>query len=252
VGGHGQGQPEVGLKLVPRVSIAAAFAVMLAALPGCSLSATAGERRSAELVSGTRIEEGTDAWCTAGWWVKGEDGADLLMTAGHCVKDTTIWRLEGLAIGRARTDPGTYNVSPHDWGMIQFDNLAVVKPAARILLGHGRLGRISSRVTRLPVGSRICLTGATTGAQTCGKITGYNMDSEADGVQYKDMAETDICTKGGDSGGPIYGFDPADHGTVLPQGLLSHGGDGTTDCETDYQPLDVALAESRTRLAAGR
>jgi hypothetical protein len=251
VSGHGQGQPGVGLKVVPGISLAAVFAVMLAALPGCSLPATAGERRSVELASGTRIEAGSDSWCTAGWWVKGEDGADLLMTAGHCVKDSTIWRLEGLTIGRARTDPGTYNASPHDWGVIQFDNLAVVKPAAKILLDHGRVGRVSSKVISLPIGSRICLRGATTGAQTCGKITGYNMDSEADGVHYKDMVETDICSKDGDSGGPIYGFDPADDSTVLPQGLLSHGLDGTTDCETDYQPLDLALAESRTTLATG-
>jgi hypothetical protein len=228
-----------------------AVALALTLVAACSPQATPDAIPSGDLVSGTRIDE-TNSWCTAGWWVKGQDGADLLMTAGHCVKDTTIWKLGDLTIGRARADLGAYNDSPHDWGMIQFDNPSMVRPTAKILLSDGHLGRVSSKVTRLPVGARICLTGATTGGQTCGVVTGYNMDSEADGVHFKDMVETDICTKEGDSGGPIYGFDPTDESLVLPQGILSHGTDGTTDCQTDYQPLDLALAESRTRLESAR
>lgn len=73
-----------------------------------------------------------------------------------------------------------------------------------------------SRARKNAVGSEICKAGNTTG-WTCGTIKAYNRTVDYGGTVVSGLAETSVCTEGGDSGGAYIGVGN------LAQGMTSGG-----------------------------
>ena len=161
------------------------------------------------------------------------------MTAGHCLEgDGGNWHHRALLIGGSvKSEKG-----PLDWGLIRVDDIAAPRPTTRVNLYDGNSAKISG-FSRAPIGATVCKSGTTT-KQTCGPVTAYDVAvTAADGTKLAGMALADLCGGPGDSGGPVYQFDPDREGHVLAQGILSAE---TPECEMFYTPIDSALSDSET------
>ena len=180
--------------------------------------------------------------CSAGWWVRDWSGADLVMTAGHCMEgDGGDWHHRALPIGGSvKSGNGLL-----DWALIRVDDIAAPRPTTRVNLYDGNSAKISG-FSRAPIGATVCKSGTTT-KQTCGPVTAYDVAvTDKTGTQFAGMALADLCGGPGNSGGPVYQFDPDREGHVLAQGILSLRVGGCPDGDTYYTPLDSALSDSET------
>jgi hypothetical protein len=59
-------------------------------------------------------------------------------------------------------------------------------------------------------GTRVCKSGRSSTATSCGKVTHINQGyTDSDGWSYTGLAKTNYCSRGGDSGGPVYASNTA-------------------------------------------
>jgi hypothetical protein len=185
--------------------------------------------------------------CSAGWWVKDHSGADMVMTAGHCmtVGRVVFWKHNGTRFGIDRS----FMFGPSDWGLIKVDDGAGQLPTTRVNLYNGSYALVSGLSTA-PIGATVCKSGTTTG-QTCGPIVAYGESFVVNGKTLTGMTVADLCVDHGDSGSPVYQFDPDLAGHVLAQGILS-GGEfppgGGCSSRMWYTPIGDALSDSGTIL----
>ncbi|TPX58467.1 hypothetical protein SpCBS45565_g07998 [Spizellomyces sp. 'palustris'] len=195
--------------------------------------------------NGQQIDSANSITCSIGWWVKDGSGADLLMSAGHCLKHGGHnWFRTGLLIGGNTKN----NFGPMDWGIIHVDAIAAPRPTTRITLYDNDKFLKISGFGRAPIGATVCKSGSTTQV-TCGPVKAYDatVNYPAESVQVKGMTIADVCNRPGDSGGPLYQVDPNRPDHAIAQGIVS----GYLDdiCLGGvYQPIDTALADSQTVL----
>jgi streptogrisin D len=170
-----------------------------------------------QLLDGDQISNGI-ILCTVGFNVT-RDGANYILTAGHCTAGMRRWR--GLGPSVAANFPGS------DFGLIRNDSYV----GAGAIDMYDNTVQPITRVGAATVGERVCASGEATGV-TCGKVLAVDQTVDyGDGNIVHGLIETDIHTDHGDSGGPLFDGDVA-LGTVS-------GGDGQIDY---FQPLAPELA----------
>ena len=200
-----------------------------------------GPRLSAGIQDGDEITSLSFKPCSAGWWVKDASGADLVMTAGHCIEgDGGNWHHNGLLIGGSVKS----EFGPSDWGLIHVDDIAAPRPTTQVDLYDGSFAKISG-FSRAPIGATVCKSGLAT-KQTCGPVTAYDASFTSRDRTVTGMTQAAMCNAGGDSGGPVYQFDPDREGHVLAQGILTSRRGECPDGTTSYTPIDSALSDSET------
>ncbi|MFG1802981.1 hypothetical protein ACGFI4_22840 [Micromonospora carbonacea] len=183
--------------------------------------------------------------CTNGFNVHGSDGWQYTVTAGHCSKagDGYYSRHAGLWVGRYNYPTYVSEIYPND-GIImpyvvmngfEYVTYWVVNPRntvfnSRVSAQFPIYGMYS--YAQIGVGWVACHTGQTSNNTRCGTVL------TKDGGMI-----TDICTQGGDSGGPL--FSEADH---MAYGIL-HGGtnsNGTCTTRSYYSPLSKVFDSARS------
>jgi streptogrisin D len=152
-----------------------------------------------DLPGGRQITYG-DKTCTSGFLARkgsGPSAPKYVITAGHCTKATADWKSDGVRIGPAvdasfpTDDFGTIHVNSAYWQ----PRPSVIKNGVPVI--------ISGATTPGP-GSSACKTGRTTGT-TCGTILATNVSVRYTQGVVDGLLETNVCTRPGDSGGPLYG-----------------------------------------------
>lgn len=182
----------------------------------------AAPRHHADMSGGDTIMSGYEK-CTLGFTARA-GRQDWILTAGHCTRGNPDWRSEdGVAIGSgaksapADLDAGAIPVTEPSW---------TPRPT---------VGATTVRGSReAPVGSTVCLTGATSG-RVCGEITGRNRSVSFDGQMQNGMGVAALCSRQGDSGGPYI------TAAGQAQGIHSGGGDDDAGCASYFTPVGAAL-----------
>jgi streptogrisin C len=175
----------------------------------------------ADMSGGDTIMSGYEK-CTLGFTARA-GRQDWILTAGHCTRGNPDWQSEdgvpigsGARSGSADLDAGAIPVTDPSW---------TPQPA---------VGATSVRGSReAPVGSTVCLTGATSG-RVCGEITGRNRSVNFDGQMQNGMGMASVCSRQGDSGGPYITT------SGQAQGIHSGGGEDG-GCASYFTPVGPAL-----------
>jgi len=173
--------------------------------------------------------EGGSVRCSAAFnAVRGS--AHYVLTAGHCAAASYLWT-DGLRpIGTTALSefPGD------DYGLIAMTAPPTLGPRPYIRSGSG-LQRITG-YGRVPVGSRVCKTGGTSGT-TCGTVQRYGVTVNYSQGRVYGLTQTTVCTEGGDSGGGLFAG-PAAQGIVSGATAAPCGRPGF---RSYFQPVDEVL-----------
>ncbi|MFV0126487.1 S1 family peptidase [Streptomyces sp. HMX112] len=202
-----------------------------------ALKRTATELRT--LIQGSDAIYGRDysARCSLGFNVRRQGAPDGFLTAGHCGNVVTSWAETAGGPEIARTVDSSFPTN--DYALAEY-TADVPRPSSVNLYEHGSLPITGARDA--VVGDRIGRSGSTTHARF-GTVTAVNQTVTYPEGRVTGLIRTDACAEPGDSGGPLFTYDPdnpPESSTAL--GLLS-GGDG--DCQsggnTFYQPVTEPL-----------
>jgi streptogrisin D len=169
--------------------------------------------------------------CSAGFNTRSGSGRNYVLTAGHCTNLGGTWTTSG---GQTIGPVAASSFPGNDFGAIRISNPASLDPRGGVLNG-GAFQDITG-ASRVPVGTRACKTGSTTGT-TCGNVQAYNVTVRyAEGTVYG-LTRTSICTQPGDSGGAMFYNN-------LAQGITSGGTIGGCggNFQSFFQPADEALS----------
>ncbi|WP_255955103.1 S1 family peptidase [Streptomyces odontomachi] len=162
--------------------------------------------------------------CTVGFNVQDASGTKYALTAGHCTSASPDWPIGPVW---SSSFPG------NDYGLIRYTDPSQAEGGVRG--PNGTLIDISDAASP-GVGQQVCTAGRTTGYH-CGTVLGLNatVNYGADGI-VTGLADTNVCTESGDSGGPLF----SGH-TAL--GIASGGsGNCTSGGETFFQPVVEPLS----------
>lgn len=216
--------------------------------PYCDVPLRAGIRIYSRNGSRTSI-------CTGGFLARSNSDQTLYMfTAGHCVRDgfTGTWftRLTNgseVAIGPVHNWQFAFNGDQGgDMAIIKVNDPGYWMARAWVFVTAGAdtvrneaypiYGITGSRMHE-----RICTTGGSYGRTDCGRITGLNQTATYNGQTIRQLGRSNLCTAGGDSGGPVYS-------NGLARGL-NVAADGVTPCDSYFQGISAAQAWLRVTVA---
>lgn len=185
----------------------------------------------AALYGGEAISNGGTR-CSAGFVAHNGRGDWYLLTAGHCTNLGGTWYSDGRTLGP---------VAATNWDGSDFGAVVLLRPGAIDVPGavwlYGSGVRDVERVSRVPVGHRVCKSGSTTGL-TCGTVQRYNATVRYnDGAVVYGLTQANVCIQPGDSGGALFFGRSA-------QGIVSGGSIGScaqAGFTSYFQPVDEAL-----------
>jgi len=189
-------------------------------------------------------------YCTNGFNVHGSDGRQYTVTAGHCFEGEGSYSgADSHWVGyyQNSTLAGFFDDYPAD-GMIAPYLVTGGVNYSRYWLGNRPANRVldtnlgsplqvtgSDSYSQIGLGWVVCSTGAGSLNTRCGSVVGKD-----GGIV------TDICTKGGDSGGPL--FSEIDNRAY---GVLSWGDNGDDSCpagvRSGFSPLSVLFAAAKAK-----
>ena len=181
-----------------------------------------------DLHGGDTISSSEGGRCSVGFnAVSG--GKRYIITAGHCAKMGGTWSgPNGRVIGpvAAASFPG------HDFGLVEVASPAW-EQAGNVDTDGGYLPVTGH--TPVPVGTKVCLSGSTSGYH-CGRVEAIGETvNYGDGNVVRGLTRTSVCAEAGDSGGPFISGTQA-------QGTLSGGTGGCLLGGTSYfQPINTVL-----------
>jgi streptogrisin D len=169
--------------------------------------------------------------CSAGFNTRSGSGRNYVLTAGHCTDLGGTWTTSG---GQTIGPVAASSFPGNDYGAIRISNPASLDPRGGVL-DNGAFRDITG-ASRVPVGTRTCKTGSTTGT-TCGTVQAYNVTVNYAEGTVRGLTQTTICTQPGDSGGAMF------YGS-LAQGITSGGSIGgcRPGFRSFFQPADEALS----------
>jgi hypothetical protein len=178
--------------------------------------------------------------CTLAFVARGRGaGNTYVMSAGHCIgsswsvtqNDGSQRRIGNVAAERFNRDG--------DAAIIHVENPGVWKPRPWVYVAHSRN---TSWDPRYPIradgrsvqGMRVCMTGAISATQ-CGVVLRTNVRVRYRGEDFRvrNLVETNYCSRGGDSGGPVYSGHTA-------YGIHTAGHRENGRCFGYYQPIRAA------------
>jgi len=140
--------------------------------------------------------------CNAGFIGYDNAGNQVIITAGHCVRNTYDWRRNGKLLGYAM---GWIVSSEGDMGAIWITHNFVGQPLVNTVEGFSVVPRPVHSVQALPLSpaTRVCKMARVT-RYTCGNILAYNVSwTPEPGLVMNGLLETNVCARPGDSGGPL-------------------------------------------------
>ncbi len=193
----------------------------------------------ADLRGGDSITSSSGGRCSVGFNAI-SDGTRYVITAGHCTKPGGIWSgPDGNAIGpvAGSSFPGS------DFGLVE-----VTSPAweqTHDVNADRDYYLPVTGTTPAPVGSKVCLSGSTSGYH-CGEVkaTGQTVNY-GNGNVVQGLTGTSVCAEAGDSGGPFMSGTQA-------QGTLSGGSGGCLlGGQSYFQPIGVVLSTYGLTLLTG-
>ncbi|MBQ1017704.1 S1 family peptidase [Micromonospora sp. D93] len=157
---------------------------------------------------------------------------NYIITAGHCTQGYPHWTLpNGQDVGPSLES----NYPENDFGLIWM-NGSSVWATGTINLWNNTSRSIHGWATAVS-GLSVCNSGRTTGFR-CGSVLRTNVTVNGTGGTVRQMVETNICTLGGDSGGPLFATNTA-------YGLNSHANRNGSQCNstprTWHQPVGEAI-----------
>lgn len=160
------------------------------------------------------------------------DGSfNYIITAGHCTQGFPHWTLpDGSDVGPTLES----HYPENDFGLIWMNGPSIW-PTGVFNLWPGSQG-IHGWATAVR-GLSVCNSGRTTGLR-CGSVLKTNVTVNGAGGTVRQMIETNICTLGGDSGGPLF----ANH---IGYGLNSHANRNGSVCNSSprtwHQPVSEPI-----------
>lgn len=157
---------------------------------------------------------------------------NYIITAGHCTQGFPHWTLpNGQDVGPSLES----NYPEDDYGLIWMNGPSVWATGV-INLWNNTSRSIHGWATAVS-GLSVCNSGKTTGFR-CGSVLKTNVTVNGAGGTVRQMVETNICTLGGDSGGPLFATNTA-------YGLNSHANRNGSQCNstprTWHQPVGEAI-----------
>ncbi len=157
---------------------------------------------------------------------------NYIITAGHCTQGYPHWTLpNGQDVGPSLES----NYPEDDFGLIWMNGPSVWATGT-INLWNNTSRSIHGWATAVS-GLSVCNSGRTTGFR-CGSVLKTNVTVNGAGGTVRQMIETNICTLGGDSGGPLFAGNTG-------YGLNSHANRNGSQCNstprTWHQPVGEAI-----------
>ncbi|MEU8157067.1 S1 family peptidase [Micromonospora sp. NPDC048986] len=157
---------------------------------------------------------------------------NYIITAGHCTQGYPHWTLpNGQDVGPSLES----NYPEDDYGLIWMNGPSVWATGV-INLWNNTSRSIHGWATAVS-GLSVCNSGKTTGFR-CGTVLKTNVTVNGAGGTVRQMVETNICTLGGDSGGPLFASNTA-------YGLNSHANRVGSQCNSSprtwHQPVGEAI-----------
>lgn len=189
----------------------------------------AAPRRQASVVGGDAISDGTRR-CTAGFAASDADGP-WLITAGHCTRNSSTWYAADestIGSGARSADEST------DVGAIPVEQGTVSPTVAGTPVAGTRAA---------PVGSSVCLYGATSG-RSCGTVERVGMTVNFDGRPQSGLTSVSACAREGDSGAPYITADGQAQG-------VHTGAGGAGNCTSYFTPIGSATRALGLTLTTG-
>jgi len=210
--------------------------------------------------------------CTNGFNLVDSSGTAYLMTAGHCMvgsDKTGTNKTYDNAGTQISTESSTYEYAylsngtssyPVDYSIQPIANASTWKPAGQVLdfCWPGVVTSSSCVTQRVPITSDVAYASVVVGTVLCATGTGdddsrfgYKSSGSAPGTRCGEVTSlnggirTDICSRKGDSGGPLF-----DEVSRTAYGILNDGTAGSGACPTSppgsewsqYSPVSLILA----------
>jgi hypothetical protein len=204
---------------------------------------TTTPQAAVDIHPGQQIEIGGQA-CTAGWAVDIEDipgdpnsgFIDGIITAGHCLTSGATVRFSGRDAGTAFD---VHDGPDGDYGFVELGSDFVSQPSLAFVENP-----VAGMETTMIVGSIVCKLGITSD-ETCGEITSVNEsitlpNPDGTSTTYNGLVEASVCSRGGDSGGPVYTptGSVVNAGSVTALGIVSVSdtANRSAPCTDDFAP----------------
>jgi streptogrisin C len=166
------------------------------------IETAAGSLRDAAeyLYGGQEIYNANGTLCSTAFNVRDAASRNYVLTAGHCARGTTssYWYRNGGYLGRITA--ATTVVSDH--AILTNETPSYWIPQPYVWRYDGYVSSVRGWSNTV-VGSYVCKSGRTTG-WTCGTVTAVDVTSTSTGGDTRyGQVQTNLCTKGGDSGGSV-------------------------------------------------
>jgi hypothetical protein len=227
--------PAAGEKRLKELAADYGDAVRVDKLPGTIQAAVTYETRGG---IGIYSKDGGSV-CSLGFNVRNAAGQKAFVTAGHCAKtDNDLWwnRLYGDHYLGKRI---LWDYPEKDYAVIEYRNPDVVAYGA-VINDVGTVYEITG--SEYPAaGDPVARTGITSTDLVGTVISPSKTVTYDDGSELKNMIETTLCAKRGDSGGPMWS-------STLAVGITSAGNDVDAPCSSStnnertwYQPVQWVL-----------
>lgn len=174
----------------------------------------------------------TAAACTDGFHGRAPDGRPVMITAGHCGPKGATWLAtkDWRPIGKTTRRQFRTDSTGNDWAIVRSNGTY----ALRATVVDGGAVTYVARLGRPKAGMTVCTTGRTSGTR-CGSITR---------VKANGIVVTDIVSRHGDSGSPLYRRIPGTN-KVAALGILSYGDEKSYSA---FQRLSEVLNQTGVRL----
>ncbi|WP_346834036.1 S1 family peptidase [Saccharothrix sp. CCNWLY140-2] len=215
-----------------------AGAVSVEHLPGKIESTAYDMRGGVGIVSGQRL-------CSAGFNVANSSGKKFMITAGHCmIGGHYDWDRYsgGHFLGRMTS----FQYEPGDWAVVEY-RASNISPLGMVQYRDGSAHQITgSRWVR--DGESVKRTG-TISQDFVGKVLDPSVTVNYDGgVTLRKMIKTSLCSRKGDSGGPLFSGETALGISSGGNDVLSPCSDGVSNRRSYYQPLQAVLIDKGLRV----
>ncbi|MFE2424929.1 S1 family peptidase [Streptomyces hokutonensis] len=216
------------------------------------------DRIGGKLEAATTLRGGNGIWssgwrCSAAFNTHNSAGAVYTLTAGHCVPGTgNVWLVNADATRIGIQTAYRYGADPQycdaetrgcDWATIKVDNANLETPGT-IHYGGGTNAQITS--SRYPAENEAVRRLGDTSQDLVGSVTDTSTTvTFTDGTTLYGMIQTSLCSKHGDSGGPLFTGTTALGSTSGGNYLDEPCGDSDaqSDRQSFYTPVQTVLNE---------
>ena len=202
---------------------------------------------TAYLAGGFQFLQPNGYSCSVGFNTLDANNYNVVLTAGHCTKQSGWYSRNGYRVGRARTA----DFPADDFGTIWNEYPTYWQPSPSVYrYDTGTYVRLAGQWNTPPVGATVCKSGRTTG-YTCGKITALNQTVKYPEGYLYGLVRHNACVEGGDSGGAnisagAYALGVTS-GAALPASGKCLAKQGQPNVSW-YQPVGEALTRNGLRL----